>query len=76
MSKIREINTKLNSKEISAVEITTIYLDNLEKTSPIIGSYISTTKKEALAKANLVDAQIAKGEETGLLAGVPMGIKE
>ena len=45
MSKIREINTKLNSKEISAVELTTIYLDNLEKTSPIIGSYISTTKK-------------------------------
>ncbi|MCI0502557.1 MAG: Asp-tRNA(Asn)/Glu-tRNA(Gln) amidotransferase subunit GatA [Fusobacteria bacterium] len=76
MSKIREINTKLNSKEISAVELTTIYLDNLEKTSSIIGSYISTTKKEALAKAKMVDAQIAKGEEIGLLAGVPMGIKD
>lgn len=76
MGKIKEIHQKLINREISAVELTRDYLGKLEKSSDILGTYISVSADTALKDAEKIDDSIAKGEEIGILAGVPMGIKD
>lgn len=76
MASIRELHQQLVSKERSAVEITTEALERIEAVEPKVHSFLEVTAEAALETAKQVDAKIAAGEEIGLLAGIPMGIKD
>ncbi|MGK7933721.1 MAG: Asp-tRNA(Asn)/Glu-tRNA(Gln) amidotransferase subunit GatA [Microcystaceae cyanobacterium] len=76
MSAIRQLHEQLSKKERSAVEITQEYLDRIEKLEPKLKSFLHLTSEQALSAANQVDQKIASGEEIGLLAGIPIGIKD
>ncbi|MEM9923752.1 MAG: Asp-tRNA(Asn)/Glu-tRNA(Gln) amidotransferase subunit GatA [Cyanobacteria bacterium P01_D01_bin.50] len=76
MASIRELHNQLIKKERSAVEIAQEALDRIEKLEPKVHSFLQITQEEALRKARKVDAKIAAGEEIGLLAGIPIGIKD
>lgn len=76
MPSIRELHQQLVNKERSAVEITTEALDYIKKTEPKVRSFLCITEEPALETAKQVDAKIAAGEEIGLLAGIPIGIKD
>lgn len=76
MGQIKKINQDLLNKEYSAVELTTKYLNRLDKTSQLLGTYLTITKEVALKKAKEIDGKIAKGEAVSLLSGIPMGIKD
>lgn len=76
MSVIRELHQQLVSKERSAVEITQNYLDRIATLEPKLHSYLTVTAEQALAQAQQVDNKIAAGEAIGLLAGIPMAIKD
>jgi aspartyl-tRNA(Asn)/glutamyl-tRNA(Gln) amidotransferase subunit A len=76
MASIRELHQQLVSKERSAVEITQEALQRIATLEPKLHSFLSVTADTALAQAQAVDAKIAAGEEIGLLAGIPIGIKD
>ena len=76
MSSIRELHKQLTSKERSAVEITQDYLVSIQALEPKLHSFISLTEGKALEQAQQVDAKIAAGEDIGLLAGIPIGLKD
>jgi aspartyl-tRNA(Asn)/glutamyl-tRNA(Gln) amidotransferase subunit A len=76
MSVIRQLHQQLVSKERSAVEITQDYLDRITALEPKLHSYLTITSEQALAQAKQVDDKIAAGEDIGILAGIPMGIKD
>ena len=76
MASIRELHQQLVSKERSAVEITTEALDRIEAIESKLRAFLSVTADRALEQAKQVDAKIAAGEEIGLLAGIPVGIKD
>ncbi|BAU44543.1 Asp-tRNA(Asn)/Glu-tRNA(Gln) amidotransferase subunit GatA [Leptolyngbya sp. O-77] len=76
MASIRELHQQLVRKERSAVEIATEALERVQALEPKLHSFISVTADRAIAQAQRVDAQIAAGEEIGLLAGIPIGIKD
>ncbi|MGG6240285.1 Asp-tRNA(Asn)/Glu-tRNA(Gln) amidotransferase subunit GatA [Nodosilinea sp. AN01ver1] len=76
MSVIRALHQQLVSKERSAVEITQSYLDQIAALEPQIHSYLTVTGDRALAQAAQVDARIAAGEEIGMLAGIPIALKD
>ncbi|MES1026656.1 Asp-tRNA(Asn)/Glu-tRNA(Gln) amidotransferase subunit GatA [Gloeocapsa sp. BRSZ] len=76
MASIRELHQQLVSKERSAVEITQEALQRIAALEPKLHSFLSVTADTALAQAQAVDAKIAAGEEIGLLAGIPIGIKD
>jgi len=76
MASIRELHEQLVKKERSAVEITQEALDNIQALEPKLHSFLHVTAEQALKQARAVDAQIAAGEEIGLLAGIPIGIKD
>lgn len=70
-----EIRDAVRAKKVSALEVTRHFADRISKLDPKINSFVSTNDKaEEAAKA--VDAKLAKGEDPGQLAGVPMAIKD
>lgn len=76
MASIRELHRQLIRKERSAVEITQEALDRIQALEPKVHSFLCVTAQQALEQARQVDAKIAAGEEIGLLAGIPIGIKD
>ena len=75
-SQIRKIHDMLVSKEISCVELTKKYLAEIENSNKELNAYITVTPDVALAQAKAVDEKIARGEEIGLLEGIPMTLKD
>lgn len=76
MSVIRKLHQQLVSKDRSAVEITQDYLNRIATLEPKLHSYLTVTSEQALAQAKQIDDQLAAGEDMGILAGIPMGIKD
>ncbi|MDZ8029359.1 MAG: Asp-tRNA(Asn)/Glu-tRNA(Gln) amidotransferase subunit GatA [Nostoc sp. SerVER01] len=76
MVSIRELHEQLVKKERSAVEITQEALERIQALEPKLHSFLCVTAERALEQAGTVDAKIAAGEEIGLLAGIPVGIKD
>ncbi|RII31224.1 MAG: Asp-tRNA(Asn)/Glu-tRNA(Gln) amidotransferase GatCAB subunit A [Geobacter sp.] len=72
---IHELHDKLESKEVSSVEATRAMLARIEATDPKIGSFITVTKEQALADAEVADRCIADGK-TGMLTGIPLALKD
>ena len=76
MASIRELHSQLIRKERSATEIAREALERISKLEPKLRSFLSVTVDRALEQAKAVDAKIAAGEEIGLLAGIPVAIKD
>ncbi|MBN3941910.1 MAG: Asp-tRNA(Asn)/Glu-tRNA(Gln) amidotransferase subunit GatA [Nostoc sp.] len=76
MASIRELHQQLVKKERSAVEITQEALERIQALEPKLHSFLCVTADRALEQAGAVDTKIAAGEEIGLLAGIPVGIKD
>ncbi|MCZ2152536.1 MAG: Asp-tRNA(Asn)/Glu-tRNA(Gln) amidotransferase subunit GatA [Bryobacterales bacterium] len=73
---ISEIRRMLLSKQASAEELATEAIAFAEAENPKTNAYLTLSPERALSAAKAVDAKIAAGEEPGLLAGVPIGVKD
>lgn len=72
---LTEIIELLNKKEVSSVEVVSACLDNIEKNAHLNAlNYVN--KEGALKRAREIDEKRAKGEKLGLLAGVPVIVKD
>ena len=72
---LTEALKKLNSGEISAVELTRAYLDRIEKYGTDLNCYITTTPERAMADAVASDARRAAGNALSL-DGLPIAMKD
>src|SRR3989344_2730399 len=72
---IKKFHEGLVNKEFAGFEVTEQFFDYIEKRDSDIGAFLRLTKDLALSQASRVDAQIAQGEEPGILSGVPLAIK-
>lgn len=72
LKKLREM---LDSKEISAVELTEQYLVRIEKSDKEINSYITVCKENALADAKKAQEVIDSGN-SGAFTGLPISVKD
>ena len=71
-----ELSEKIQSKEVSAREVTQSVLDRVESVEPRVKSYVIVTRDQALAQADAVDAKIAAGETVAPAAGIPLALKD
>ena len=65
----------LDSKEISAVELTEQYFDRIENSDKEINSYITVCKENALADAKKAQEVIDSGN-SGAYTGLPISVKD
>ena len=65
----------IKSKKVSAKEAASAALARLDAVNPAINAVVDHRPAEVLAEAAAVDAVIARGEDAGPLAGVPVTVK-
>lgn len=73
---IAEISPQIESKKISPVELTKLYLERIARLNPVLNAYVTITKEEALAEAQRAEQEILRGKYRGPLHGVPVAIKD
>ena len=73
---IDSIRAGLLSREFSAVELAAEALRFAEAENPKTDAYLHFSPERALASARRVDERIARGEDPGPLAGVPVAVKD
>lgn len=73
---IAGIRESLAKKEFSAVELATEALRFAEAENPKTNAYLTFSADRALATAKSVDEKLARGEDAGALAGVPLAVKD
>lgn len=72
---ITELREKLLSKELSAKEITSYYLDRIKKYDEKLNTYITVCEEDALKKAEEFDNSFEKSKEKKL-GGIPISLKD
>ncbi len=65
----------IRSKQVSAKESAEAALKRLHSVNPMINAVVDHRPGDVLAQASAIDAAIARGEDLGPLAGVPVTIK-
>ena len=71
-----ELLQLLETRKVSAVEVATAFLDEIEARDPQLGAFLTTDREGALATAARVDEQRRAGENPGLLGGIPVALKD
>jgi aspartyl-tRNA(Asn)/glutamyl-tRNA(Gln) amidotransferase subunit A len=71
-----KLAANVRTKELSAIEVTEAVLRRMNVLEPHLHAFCTPTPEVARAAARAVDAKIAKGEDAGVLGGVPIGIKD
>lgn len=71
-----EMREKLLKKEISSTEILKSHLEVIDSVEMDINAFITVDRENAMEAAKLVDEKIARGESLGVLAGLPIGLKD
>jgi aspartyl-tRNA(Asn)/glutamyl-tRNA(Gln) amidotransferase subunit A len=73
---VEQVRAGLLARSFSAVELATEALRFAEAENPKTNAYLRFSPERALASARAVDDKIARGEEPGPLAGVPVAVKD
>jgi aspartyl-tRNA(Asn)/glutamyl-tRNA(Gln) amidotransferase subunit A len=73
---LAELRAGIASGRTKAADLAAGYYERIAQVNPRLNVYLSLTKERALAQAAKVDEDAAKGDPLGVLAGIPMGIKD
>ena len=71
----KRITNAIVQREVKAREVTEAALARLQSVNPAINAVIDEMPEQALAAAQAIDTAVARGEEPGILAGVPVTVK-
>ncbi len=71
-----ELAKKIHKREISVREAVEAAFKRIEEKEAVLHGYITLDREGALKRAELVQKQIDSGEQTGILAGVPVAVKD
>jgi len=72
---IHELRDKLDSRQVSSVEVTKAVLESIKRSDGEINSYVTVMEEEALNAAREADACIGRGEASAL-TGIPVAVKD
>ena len=71
-----ELRDMLKAREVSSREVTLAVLDRISAVEDRVRAYVTVTGDQALEAAQAADERMARGEEAGPLAGIPVAIKD
>src|ERR1700754_2299599 len=70
-----DLASLVQAKKVSAMDAATAALARLDAVNPKINAVVAYRPEDVLAHARGIDAAIARGEDPGVLAGVPVTVK-
>src|SRR6516162_1719428 len=75
-SSLRDVARRIQSREISPVELTTRMLDRIAAVDGKLKSYATVMREQALEAAKRTEEEIQRGRYQGPLHGVPIAVKD
>src|SRR5437870_7640861 len=75
-SSLRDVARRIQSREISPVELTTRMLDRIAAVDGKLKSYATVMREQALDAAKRAEEEIQRGRYRGPLHGVPIAVKD
>jgi len=66
----------IKSKEISPVELTDAFLERIDAINPKLNAYVTLLHDDARSQAKEAEAMMQRGDELGLLHGLPVSVKD
>jgi Asp-tRNA(Asn)/Glu-tRNA(Gln) amidotransferase A subunit family amidase len=73
---VTKLSRWIESRQLSSLRLTEIYLRRLQQFDPKLRCVITLTREHALEQARRADAEIAAGKYRGPLHGIPWGAKD
>ena len=73
---IPELASLIRAGEVSCLALTELYLNRLKKYDPQLHCVITLTEEYAIKQAKKMDAELAAGNDRGILHGIPYGAKD
>ena len=71
-----QLAAAIRSRQLSPVEIVEAVLARIETVNPAINAYLAVDGERALDSARAAEAAVMRGDESGLLHGLPVSIKD
>ncbi len=71
-----ELAQNIQSKQVSAVEVLEAHQQQIDKINPSVNAIITHTPELALEMAQEADAKLMRGDEIGVLHGLPIAHKD
>ena len=71
-----ELADRIRRKEVSSREAVQDLFDQIDRCEPQVHAYLSLDREVALRRAGEVDGALARGDDPGRLAGVPIAVKD
>ncbi len=73
-----ELVRRMRRREISPVDLVTVFLERIERMNPQIGAYVTITAERALAEAAAAERALMSGDldQLGPLHGIPIAVKD
>jgi aspartyl-tRNA(Asn)/glutamyl-tRNA(Gln) amidotransferase subunit A len=71
-----ETASRVRARDLSAEAVTRAHLDRVNAIEPRLDAFLHVLEERALRQARRVDTAIAEGRDPGVLAGVPIAIKD
>lgn len=72
---VRDIAQGVKNKKFSAKEVTQYFIGRIQKDNLKYNAFV-VMNEAAIARAEVIDQKMARGEDVGFLAGVPIAIKD
>lgn len=73
---VSELHKHIRNKNLSPVEITTVFLERIQTLNPILNAFLTITAEYALDQAKICENSIMKNDPVGPLHGIPISIKD
>jgi aspartyl-tRNA(Asn)/glutamyl-tRNA(Gln) amidotransferase subunit A len=73
---LSEASRRIHAHEVTSVQLTQAVLERSKVYNPIVNAYITLMHKEALAQAEMLDAEAKAGKFRSPLHGIPIALKD
>jgi Asp-tRNA(Asn)/Glu-tRNA(Gln) amidotransferase A subunit family amidase len=71
-----ELAAMIRRGELKPSELMAATIRRIEQTNPKLNAFVTLRTDAAMAEARALDEKIARGEDVGPLAGLPLGVKD
>jgi aspartyl-tRNA(Asn)/glutamyl-tRNA(Gln) amidotransferase subunit A len=73
---VAEAGRCLRKKDISPLELTTLYLERIDELNPTLHAYITIMHEHAVRAAENATKELTRGKTRGPLHGIPVSVKD
>jgi aspartyl-tRNA(Asn)/glutamyl-tRNA(Gln) amidotransferase subunit A len=73
---LRDLGELVRTRQVSPVELTSTFLERLDRLGPQYNAVVTVTRQHAMQQARQAEAEIAAGQYRGPLHGIPYGAKD